>query len=208
MELNLCFTFAFLLAFRTLDFSVEDLAVCLYRGMEDPSLVTCHLFLPWNMNTFILLKAVSKFHSHTSDKMDAVSIITVVTIRLSDTKSLTHVVMWSNARANSSLLLHKKEFLILWFMTKLCRPRWSRGLRCRSAAVWLLGSLVRIPLRAWMFVSCVSMLCCPLQVEASATGWSLVQRSTTVCVNCIWSRNLNGWGKTSVVRKSPKKEGS
>jgi hypothetical protein len=31
-----------------------------------------------------------------------------------------------------------------------------------SAAAWLLGSRVRIPLRAWMFVSCVSMLCCPV----------------------------------------------
>jgi hypothetical protein len=29
------------------------------------------------------------------------------------------------------------------------------------------------------------MLCCPVYVEASATGWSLVQRSPTVCVNCM-----------------------
>jgi hypothetical protein len=42
--------------------------------------------------------------------------------------------------------------------------------RRRFAAAWLLGSRIRIPLRAWMFVSCVSMLCCPVQVEASATG--------------------------------------
>jgi hypothetical protein len=37
-----------------------------------------------------------------------------------------------------------------------------RGLRSRSAAVWLLGSRVRIPLGEWMFVCCVSMLCCPV----------------------------------------------
>jgi hypothetical protein len=46
----------------------------------------------------------------------------------------------------------------------------SRSLRRRSAAAWLLGSRVRIPLRAWMFVSCVYMLCCPVQVEISETG--------------------------------------
>jgi hypothetical protein len=41
------------------------------------------------------------------------------------------------------------------------RPRWPHGLRRRSAATLLLESQVRIPRRAWMFVSCVSMLCCP-----------------------------------------------
>jgi hypothetical protein len=50
------------------------------------------------------------------------------------------------------------------------RSQWPRGLRHRSAAAWLLGSRVRIPLRAGMFVSCVYMLCCPVQVEVSATG--------------------------------------
>jgi hypothetical protein len=64
------------------------------------------------------------------------------------------------------------------------RTRWPRGLRRRSAAAWLLGSLVRIPLRAWMFVSCVYMLSC-VGREAFATGWSLVQRSPTVCLNKI-----------------------
>jgi hypothetical protein len=37
------------------------------------------------------------------------------------------------------------------------RSEWPRGLR-RSAAAWLLGSRVRIPLGAWMFVCCV-VLC-------------------------------------------------
>jgi hypothetical protein len=35
---------------------------------------------------------------------------------------------------------------------------WPRVLRRRSAAAWLLGSWVRIPLGAWMFVCCV-VLC-------------------------------------------------
>jgi hypothetical protein len=36
------------------------------------------------------------------------------------------------------------------------------------------------------------MLCCPVEVEAFATGWSLVQRSPPVCLNkitkpqCVW----------------------
>jgi hypothetical protein len=50
------------------------------------------------------------------------------------------------------------------------RSQWPRGLRRRSAAAWLLGSRVRIPLEAGMFVSSVCMLCCFVQVEVSATG--------------------------------------
>jgi hypothetical protein len=38
--------------------------------------------------------------------------------------------------------------------------QWRRGLRRRSAAAWLLGSRVWIPLGTWMFVSCICMLCC------------------------------------------------
>jgi hypothetical protein len=36
--------------------------------------------------------------------------------------------------------------------------RWPRGLK----AAWLLGSRIRISLKAWMFVSCVCTLCCPV----------------------------------------------
>jgi hypothetical protein len=78
----------------------------------------------------------------------------------------------------------------------VCGPR---GLRRRSAVAWLLGSWVRKPLGTWMFVSCVYMLCCPVCVEAFATGWLLVQRSPTVCLNkitkpqCVrWPRSLQG----------------
>jgi hypothetical protein len=59
-----------------------------------------------------------------------------------------------------------------------CRSQWPRCLRRGSAAERLLGSWVRIPPGAWMFVSC-ECLCC--QVEISATGRSLVQRSPTDC---------------------------
>jgi hypothetical protein len=54
--------------------------------------------------------------------------------------------------------------------------------RGKSAAKRLLGSWVRIRPGAWMFVSC-ECLCC--QVEVSATGRSLVQRSPTNCGVCL-----------------------
>jgi hypothetical protein len=57
-----------------------------------------------------------------------------------------------------------------------------------SAAARLLGLRVLVPSEAWMSVF-VSVMCC--HVEVSATGWSLVQRSsTTVVCYCVWSRNL------------------
>ena len=67
-----------------------------------------------------------------------------------------------------------------------CRSQWPRGLKHRSAAARLLRLWVRLPPGAWMFV--VSVVCC--QVEVSATGWSLVQRSPTVMPRYLWSRNL------------------
>ena len=53
------------------------------------------------------------------------------------------------------------------------RSQWPRGLRRGSEAARLLGLLVRIPPGAW------SVVCC--QVEVSAFGWSLFQRSPTEC---------------------------
>jgi hypothetical protein len=70
---------------------------------------------------------------------------------------------------------------------------WSRlppGLRRRSADSWLLGSRVRIRLRAWMFVLC-------LYVVLSCVGRGLMQwadhssRGVLPCVsNSLWLRNL------------------
>jgi hypothetical protein len=51
-------------------------------------------------------------------------------------------------------------------------------------AAWLLGLWVRIP-QSMGVCPCVSVLCYPVLVEAFATGWSLVQRSPTVCLNKI-----------------------
>ena len=64
-------------------------------------------------------------------------------------------------------------------------PVAPRGVRRRSAAARLLGLRLRIPHRGHGCPSIVSAVCC--QVEVSATGWSLVQRSPTgvVCLSVI-----------------------
>jgi hypothetical protein len=58
-----------------------------------------------------------------------------------------------------------------------CRSQWPRGLRGGSVAARLLGLRFRIPPGALMSV--VSVVCC--QVQVSASGLSLVQRSPTDC---------------------------
>jgi hypothetical protein len=68
---------------------------------------------------------------------------------------------------------------VFTFLCVLCRSRWPRCLRRGSAAACLLGLLVRNPRGGHEFVSLVSVVCC--QVEACATGRSLVQRSLTEC---------------------------
>jgi hypothetical protein len=60
------------------------------------------------------------------------------------------------------------------------RSRLSRGLRLGSAASRYLGLRVRIPLAIRMYVYCDVRR----QVEVSATGRSLVQRSPTECDVC------------------------
>jgi len=57
------------------------------------------------------------------------------------------------------------------------RSQWPRDPRRVSSADCLLGLWVRIPPGAWM--SLLSVMCC--QVDVSASGWSLVQRSPTEC---------------------------
>ena len=61
---------------------------------------------------------------------------------------------------------------------------WPSGLRWRSAADRLLGLRVRIPRELWMSASCECRVCC--QVEVTATGRSLVQRSPTDSCVCNW----------------------
>jgi hypothetical protein len=73
--------------------------------------------------------------------------------------------------------------LIYWALyTNIADPQWPRGLRRRCAAARLLGSRFRIPPGAWIFFYC-ECLCC--QVEVSAKGRSLVQRSPADCGVCL-----------------------
>jgi len=59
------------------------------------------------------------------------------------------------------------------------RSQWPCCLRRGSAAARWLGLRVRIPPGSWMSVSCECCVSC--QVEASASGWSLVQMGPTDC---------------------------
>ena len=85
-------------------------------------------------------------------------------------------------------------------------------------AVWTedartLESRVRNRQKAWMFVLC---LLCFVQVTASVTGWSLIQRSRTVCVcvcvcvcvsNCVWSiklKNEEAYARDGLLRHRKK----
>ena len=65
--------------------------------------------------------------------------------------------------------------LLFVLLTVLCMSRswWLWGLRLWSAATCMLGSRVTIPLRAWVFVSCVC--------------WERERERET---NCVWSINL------------------
>jgi hypothetical protein len=67
----------------------------------------------------------------------------------------------------------EKEWTIWNLQASNYRSQWPRGLSRGSEAACLLGLWVRIPPGTW------SVVCC--QVEVSALGWSLVQRSPTEC---------------------------
>jgi hypothetical protein len=87
----------------------------------------------------------------------------------------------------------------------MCRSQWLCSLRRRPAAAWLLGSRVRIPLRAWKLDPCVSFcvgsgLCDELitRLEESYHVYvcMCVRERARVCVCahksiCVWSRKLN-----------------
>jgi hypothetical protein len=88
-------------------------------------------------------------------------------------------------RRTVKLKTRRRAFILCkvfsWLNKWLCgtgRSQWPRGLRRGSVAVRLLGLRVLIP-PGHGCLSLVSVVCC--QVEVSATGWSLVQRSPTEC---------------------------
>jgi hypothetical protein len=62
--------------------------------------------------------------------------------------------------------------------------RWPRGQGVGLGRL-VTGIMGSNPARGIYVRLCVSVLCCPVWAEVFATGWSLVQRSPTVCLNKI-----------------------
>jgi hypothetical protein len=58
-------------------------------------------------------------------------------------------------------------YVYTYIHTTYSRSQWQRGLRRGSAAVWLLGLWVQIPLEAWMSVFCE---CCVLSGRGLCDG--------------------------------------
>ena len=79
------------------------------------------------------------------------------------------------------------QTVVIILLLLLVRSQWPRVLTRGSAAARFLGLRVRIPPRAWMFV--VSVVYC--QVEVSATGWWLLQRSPTDCGVSDWDHDAS-----------------
>jgi hypothetical protein len=63
------------------------------------------------------------------------------------------------------------------------RSQWPRGLRRGSTAARLLGLWVRIPPRAWI-LSVVSVVCCQVEVSATAYHSSRGVVPSVVCLEC------------------------
>jgi hypothetical protein len=83
-----------------------------------------------------------------------------------------------------------------------CRFQWPRCLRFRSAAAWLLGSQVRIPLRAWMFVLYlyVVLFC----VGRGLCDGLITRPEKSYCLsNCVWLRNLKRGGQGPIWSVAP-----
>jgi len=93
--------------------------------------------------------------------------------------AIVFILLSGNRRINQKPHWSGLEFVHNFWFRYPCwrRSQWPRSVRRRSEAARLLGLWFRIPPRTWMSVVCV--VCC--QVEVSATGWSLVQRSPTGC---------------------------
>jgi hypothetical protein len=83
--------------------------------------------------------------------------------------------IWFERNKEKNKLLH---FAILHLQWKF---QWPCGLWPRSAAAWLLRSRFRIPLRAWIFVCYVFVLCC----VGSGLCHELIPRSEEFYLLCV-----------------------
>ena len=74
--------------------------------------------------------------------------------------------------------------IIIRLIINICWFCWPCGLRLKSTATELLGSRVRILLKALMLVFFVFCCCCKIITHSGS--------SYLMCVSkCVWSRNLN-----------------
>jgi hypothetical protein len=71
----------------------------------------------------------------------------------------------------------------LWMYARMCRYRWSRGLRRRYAAAGLRRLWVRIPQGALMFVE--GVVCCQLELSGRSCPESPTDCGESLCV--IWT---------------------
>jgi len=90
----------------------------------------------------------------------------------------------------SVIIMQLTREKLWWEVALKCRSRWSRGQRRMFAASWIQGSRVRIPLRAWMLVSCV---CCELcrwrPLRRTDRSFRGVKPGVRVS-NCVWFISL------------------
>ena len=93
------------------------------------------------------------------------------------------VVLYCTCTEPGALSSHTVQSNIRFNIIMSCSSRWPYSLKRRYEAARLLGSRVRIPLRAWMFVCFVFVVCC----AGSGVCDGLVTRSEEsyrVCV-CV-----------------------
>ena len=93
---------------------------------------------------------------------------------------------------------------ILQTHKRVVRSLWPCGARRRSATYRLLEWRVRVPLRSWMFVSCVYCVGSTLSNGQIARSEEFYR----VCMsNCVWSRNHNkdGQGLSGAVAPEKRK---
>jgi hypothetical protein len=104
------------------------------------------------------------------------------------------IVMFKNALRVLSLLqkcsICYRESVVgisdcMKYCLSTCQSQWPRGLRYEmSLPAWTLGSWVRIPLEAWMFVRVYSVFVLSCVSSCIATGWSLVQGVLPIVYKC------------------------
>jgi hypothetical protein len=110
--------------------------------------------------------------------------------QISESRKSKHNIRWYLFRPSLYEPRITKHLIKGTYCIAYCWSQWPRGLRHWSTAARLLGLWIRIP-PGHGCLSDLSVVCC--QVEVSATGWSLVQRSPTYCdasLCVIYSRNL------------------